>query len=485
MSTEHARVEEVPLTRLPAKPSGARQDLARVDNLQGAVVMGGHQLLPRRDAVAALQRACGNAAVVRLLQRDATSGAPAPPTPSSLKMRGGIDGLRHGLQREGKDSVWSLLEGAKLTLTPPVALTRLIPDVREGAASAARTQMTFGPLSSDATLKALTYVPEAPGWLEKALRTRDERESAADLFIVYENDGTGIFPNFGSGSDQGRTAALYLFVDFNKHGTGLTRAGVTAMEMRTPRGSLPPGSTFGPESTYETAAGPYSGVAAIDLGYTVARSGTTKLDFGLTAGVDSREWGELVQDFIHEKISNSPVFPWPSGTKPLVEGGVHVFKTINELTKENFAGLSYTGRLELDASAITGTRRTEAAGAARFVIRTAKVHTPAGAISIEFSPLGMFARGFVRYNDGREAPLAGVEGGVNASFMINIGRLGVGLRGEGLVSSDPASQTGQPAGAHPTALKGSPFVGKGYGGEDYGLPAGAHGTGQLVLKFEF
>ena len=438
----------------------------------------GPNLVQRRHPVATLPRVGGDAGVAALLQRDSTGAAVAPPTPSSLRMRSVptvedlLDGLRQVLQREGKGSVWSLLAGVEFKLTPP----RLLPRAQGGAESAPPTQITFGPLSSDATLKALTHVPEKPGWLDEALRPREERESVADLLIVYENDGTGIFPNFGSGSDQGRTAALYLGVDFNKQGTGLTRVGVTAMEMTTPRGSPPPPGS----SIYETSAGPYSGVVAIDLGYTVERSGTKKVDFMLTAGLDSREWGKLVQDFIHEKISDSPVFPWPSGTKPLIEGGVRINKTINDLTREDFAGLSYTGRLELDASVLTGTRRTEATGGARFVIQTAKVYTPAGAISIEFSPLGAFARGFVRYNDGREGVLGGVEGGVNASLMINIGRIGVGLRGEGLVSSDPAFQTDVAAGGHPTALKGSPFV-----GDDYGLPAGAHGTGQLLLKFGF
>ena len=329
-------------------------------------------------------------------------------------------------------------------------------------------------------LEALTQVPNRPGWLENALRPRPEQESTIDFYAVYENDGLGPLPNQGSGSDQGRTAGGSARAEFNKQGTGLTLIGVTVMEMTTPRGTLPEGSPGGPASTYETPAGPYSGVAAIDLGFTVARSGTAKLDFMLTTGIDSREWGELVQDFIHEKISDSPVFPWPSGTKPLLEGGLRLNKTIPDLTKEEFAGLSYTGRLELDAGVVTGTRRTEATAGARFVIRTAKVHTPAGAISLEFSPLGAFARGFVRYNDGREGVLPGVEGGVNASIMVNVGQLGIGLRGEGTVSTDPAFQTGLPAGAHPTALKASPVVGDGYG-----LPAGAHGTGQLILKLSF
>ena len=452
------RVREPALQEAPEPPEALRSpepaasDASLLQDLHPA---------QRHDAVIALQRTRGNAAVGRMLQRD-KADSDGPPVPKTLGMRDRLDGLRDGLEREGATGVWSLLAAAPA----------------KGAVGPG--QLTFGPLSSDAVLTALTYVPQKPDWLDRALRQRPGRESAVDLYIVYENDGTGIVPNFGSGSDQGRTAALYIYANFNKQGLGLNRIGVTGIEMTTPRGTLPEGATEGPESTYETPQGPYGGVAAIDVGITVARSGSSKLDFILAAGVDSLELGEAIQDLIHEQLSNSPVFPWPSGTKPLLEGGVQFNKTINELTKENFAGLSYTGRLELDASVLTGTRRTEATAGARFVIRTAKVHTPAGAISVEFSPLGAFARGFVRYNDGREGVLGGVEGGVNASLMLNVGRLGVGLRGEGMVSSDPAFQTGLAAGAHPTALKASPFV-----GEDYGLPAGAHGTGQLILKFEF
>jgi hypothetical protein len=395
-------------------------------------------------------------------------------------MRDPVEGLREGLLGVGGDPLWSLLGNQRLTLAPPAALPRLVPDRSAGSGDDVPSLLSFGPLSSDAVLRALTYVPSSPGWLERALQARDERESVADLYLVYENDGTGMFPNFGSGSDQGRTAALYLYLDLKTVRTGLTRVGVTAMEMTTPRGTLPAGAPKDSSSRYETGQGPYSGVATIDLGYTVSRSGTSKVDFMLSAGVDSREWGKAVQDLIHEKISDSPVFPWPGGTTPVLEAGVAFSKTIDDLTHGDFAGLSYTGRLELDASVLTGTRRTEATGSARFVIRTAKVHTALGAIDVEFSPLGAFARGFARYNDGREVPLAGIEGGVNASVMVNIGRIGIGLSGEGLVSTDPAFQTDQPAGAYPPALGISPVVGDGFG-----LPAGAHGTGQLILKLEF
>lgn len=205
------------------------------------------------------------------------------------------------------------------------------------------------------------------------------------------------------------------------------------------------------------------------------------LDFVFSAGIDSREWGKFAQDVIHKHISDSPLFPWPTGTKPLLESGVTWKHTVNDLVKREFAGLRYVGRLEINASALTGTRRTEGAVGAKFVIRTARVRTGAGDLWLEFSPVGALVRGFVRYNDGRpEVVLPGVEGGVNSSVMLNVGRVGIGLRGEAIVSSDPAFQTDVDAGSHPPALKTSPFVGSGYG-----MPAGHHGTGQLIFKIIF
>jgi hypothetical protein len=395
-----------------------------------------------------------------------------PPRPGSSES---LLSLKYGLNRAGKAPVWSLLDGKSLTLKPPLSLPQLLPSasVLEGGEP---LKMAFGPLASDEALQALLYVQPRPDWFAELLRTRKTKESDLDLWIIYENDGSGIVPNFGSGSDQGRTAALYLFATFNKHGTGLSKVGLTAMEMVTPRGTLPPGAPNGPESTYETPPGPYSGIMAIDVGVTVARSGTSKLDFIASAGVDSREWGKLVQDTIHEKVSNSPLFPWPKGTKPMFEAGVNWNHTINDLTSNEFAGLKYAGRLELDAKAITGTRRTEGTLGARFVVRTAQVHTPYGAISAEFSPIGTLARGFARYNDGRPATLLGVEGGVNSSIMVNIGRVGIGLLGEAIMSTDPAFQTSNPAGSGPTALGA---------GTISSAPAGHHGTGQLILRFGF
>jgi hypothetical protein len=400
-------------------------------------------------------------------------------------MRDPLDELHLWLEQTDRAALWPLLLGLPQTQTVPAPLAKLLPDLQPATGLPGSTQKVFGPLSTDEALRALTQAPRKPDWFDRMLRpeTPDERaasEGTTDVYLVYSNDGSGNVVNQGSDTDQGFTAGAKGYAAFNKGGTGLSRIGLTLIGMTTPRGTLPAGAAFGPESTYQTPKGPYSGAVTVDIGITVDRSGSSVVDFIASAGVDSPEWGQLVQDLIHEKVSHSPLFPWPSGTKPLLEGGLTWNHTIDDLTRNNFAGLSYTGRLEFDASAITGTRRTEATVGARFVIRTAKVRTGIGDMWLEFSPAGALARGFLRYNDGREQGFAGVEAGVNASLMINVGRLGLGLRGEGISSTDPAFQTGLPAGAHPTALKTGPFVGSGYG-----LPGGHHGVGELVVKVRF
>lgn len=396
------------------------------------------------------------------------------PSPSTLRMRDPMSELRTGLEREGLGSWWGLISALPRG-TPDATVPTLLPEPGPAA-----EKHIFGPLSEEQAIEAAGSLPEKPDWFDKLLASqRSPEERALDLYIVYENDGTGIVPNFGSGSDQGRTAALYIFSEFNKSSTGLSRLGVS-YEMVTPKGTLPEGAAFGPESTYETAEGPYSGILTADVGVTVSRSGSSSVEVFFSAGLDSRRLGEIVQDKIHEDVSNSPVFPWPSGTKPIAEGGIDWNHTINDLTSGDFYGLSYRGSLEIDAQALGGTRRTEAEIGARYVITSAEVKTPLGPLSVEFSPIGAVMRGFMRYNDGRPEVAIGAEAGVNASFMVNLGNVGLGITGEAISSTDPAFQTDLPAGTHPTALQGSPLVGEGYG-----MPAAHHGTGQLVLKISF
>jgi len=376
-------------------------------------------------------------------------------------------GLRLALERDGCAQLWLLLDGQTLTLAPPFPSPRLLPDA--SAPMFAPMRAAFGPLPAG-------DLARAPSLLEAGRLPGAGAEQAAawDLWVLYENDGSGIVPNFGSGSDQGRTAALYVYAKRRRPTLGLSRIGVTPAELTTPRGTLPAGAPKDAGSTYRTPSGPYSGVVSLDVGVTVHRQGQTSVEVFGSAGVDSQAWGKLVQDTIHSRISNSPLFPWPTGTKPLAELGVAGHQTLDRLTSGDFRGLTYTGWLEFEESAVVGTRRVEGSLRARFVLRTAELRTPLGPMWLEVSPLGGLVRGFIRYHDGRVATLEGLEAGVSYSFMVNLGKVGLGLAGEMLMSTDPAFRTDLPAGAHPAL---SPQVGSVESG-----PAGHHGVGQVIFR---
>jgi hypothetical protein len=304
------------------------------------------------------------------------------------------------------------------------------------------------------------------------------------LWLVYRNDGSLPF-NPGSGSDQGPTAFLGLYVTFDQKKTGLTRLGWTVIDMRTPRGNLAPGQEDGSNSIYGAAKGPYSGISSIDFTVTAARTGELKVDFKGAAGIDSAKWGKFVQDFIHKKVSNSPLFPWPENDPPkfFSEMGVAVLVTPQKaLTSGEALGITYEGKIEFGGDVTLGTQGPRSGLDARFVIRTATVNSPLGKISAEYSPMGVFGRAFLRFNDGREGSLAGVEGGFRASALVQVGRLGIGLTGEITVSTDPALQTPNPAGSAPLL---NPLAAPLGSDLQLGGPAGPHGVGQLVLTWSF
>jgi hypothetical protein len=397
-------------------------------------------------------------------------GAVASPTVTGITAV--TAGLKVALERCESGATWRLLSGYQLRLRPSGS-ARLLPNNLQP--SLAPFQAEFGPLTLPDAKRLAASSPHIDAGLAPLLTS--EQLSVWDLWVVYENDGTGIVPNFGSGSDQARTAALYISARKRTPAVGLTRIGVTPIEMTTPRGTLPAGTPFSASSTYETPPGPYSGVVSLDVGVTVYRHGGTNVEVFGSAGVDSTGWGKLVQDTIHTKVSGSPLFPWPTGTKPLADLGVAGHQSLNEIMRSDFRGLTYAGRLEFDQSLVTGTRRAEGSLRARFVIRTAALRTPLGPLSMEFSPAGVLTRAFLRYNDGRVAVLAGVEAAISSSMMVNLGRVGLGLAGEMLLSTDPAFQTPLEAGSAPTATTAFGWLSSG--------PLGHHGTGQLIFRIGF
>ncbi len=336
-------------------------------------------------------------------------------------------------------------------------------------------QWILGPLEPWQAVGILLEMrqPAAATELNRSLLLDEAVQASRSFWLVYENDGDPPF-NPGSGSDQGPTARLSMFVTFNDKRSGLAKIGVTVIGMQTPKGTLRPGDVDGPESTYQAGKGPYVGRTSIDFEVIVRKDREIEIKLLGAAGVDSGAWGKLVQDTIHKYVSKSPLFPWKADTlKPFLEAGVAaLWKPDMVLSENEVLGLKYKARIEFDAKAITGTHRTEFGAGANIVLRSATVKTGAGDFSVEYTPAGVFARGFARYNDGRPDLRFGVEGGARSSLMLRLGRFGLGLEGELTSSTDPALQTDNPAGSQPLL---SPVSGG---------PQGHHGLGRVLLRVD-
>ena len=148
--------------------------------------------------------------------------------------------------------------------------------------------LMYGPLSEQEAIKAIGPAPKG--------RTPAEWfEHGDELYLVYENDGDGIVPNFGAGSDQGRTAAVHVFVKKHPVRTGLTEAGV-GFEMYTPRGfdpktpsGMPPPEQARYLGTYTTEPGPYAGLVYGHVKGIVSKDGriTTEVSGAVGANIQA------------------------------------------------------------------------------------------------------------------------------------------------------------------------------------------------------
>lgn len=383
-----------------------------------------------------------------------------------------LDGVLHSSRR---DFLWQALNKLPVTVPPP-ALAKLL-----GRSGALDLSFLFGPLPGEEVL--LFFLAEKLDSLatemNKILLLDQLNTEQMTFWLAYVNDGGPPF-NPGSGSDQGPTARLSLFVTFDKMRTGLTKLGVTVIDMHTPRGYLD-GQAFDSSSTYHSDKGSYSGIASLDFEVTVQKTGLVNVKILSSVGVDSSEWGRFVQDFIHKKISGSPLFPWPRDvTKPFAEVGAAALVTPQwVLTQDTVLGFKYHGKIEFDAKAVAGTHRTEATVGARVVLRTATIDTPLGNLNLEFTT-GAFGRGFMRYNNGSEGVRFGIEVGGSSSFMLKVGSLGIGVEGQITASTDPALQTNNPAGSAPLLNPLSSLAGEPTGG-----PKGHHGLGRVIMSWTF
>jgi len=310
--------------------------------------------------------------------------------------------------------------------------------------------------------------------------------------ITYSNDGNGKFPNFGSGSDSGLTALARFFAVFRATDQLSTKFGLTMIEMETPRpGPVPDGA--GSETVYPVNdSGPYAGIMSFDIEVTAKAGKVTNITY-LRAGIDSARWGKIIQDPIHKHLSDSPLFPWPAnqGTKLFAELGYSLSKTTNYLYDSAVPigdiDLKYRGRIEFEGGVIVGSRRMELDCVVRFLIDTATLNTPLGQLKVTASPVGVFGKTFVRYNDGREKPIVGVEGGLKNSITARLGRYELSVSGKLTSSTDPAYQTNLPNGSAPSSIGPNLFPSKHMAlksqpNENYGWIKGHHGLATITFK---
>src|SRR5262249_42130598 len=159
----------------------------------------------------------------------------------------------------------------------------------------------------------------------------------------------------------------------------------------TPRGYLPEGAPVSSQSHYRSAVAPYQGVTSLDFEVRVSESHDVSVDMFQRVGVDSVRWGKFVQDFIHEQISNSPLFPWPRELeKFFYQGGAVLNVTPSWLqTQSEWRGLWYRGQIEFDGKFEAGTHATELTVGARYNIRTAWFKIGGHEVNLDFDAVGV------------------------------------------------------------------------------------------------
>jgi hypothetical protein len=331
----------------------------------------------------------------------------------------------------------SLLEGLIRSASPASIKLNLPPMI----SPAPSDQQKFSPFQLELELtqkQAQTLSDEYGGLLDPKSRT------GTTFYLIYGNDGRGVNP--GRGSDQGRTAYLAFGWDMKTNKGDPTspehHIRITAIDMYTPKALGTPPREPGVEprdTTYATGPRhPYSGVASVEFGITTYADGGWRIDRLVAIGVDVPALGKVLQDGVHDYLSNSPHFQWQERKiKPLFEAGVHATRQSRTL---KFDSLSLTGRMEVSGGFLAGSRRTEADLSCKYIVEQAHLRGP-DAVYWEMS-LGALARGFVRYNDGRPSADVGVEAGFIGELAAHFGkRTTVRVQYTDIQSTDPAYQT--------------------------------------------
>ena len=401
-----------------------------------------------------------------------------------LKLDPSLEMLRSRLAAKGKPDLWTLMQKYPIQFTPPPELARHTPPPpkkRGIGVSPQLDRLIFGPIPDEAAIaEVLAHASSAVAErFKKAIKHLSSDHPT--LWIEYRNDGGPPY-NPGGGSDQGPTAYLSFYLTY-KRPKGLTKLGLTAVDLHTPRPFLPPGEPNTKDGRYDPKGQNYSSITSLDFEVTLLKNRHLKVALDGRVGMDYAKWGKLVQDAIHIHVSNSPLFPWPDqGPKPFVQMGASANLVTPNLAilKTDVYGINFNGRLEFDASVQTGTHRTEAEAGAKVVIRSAAMKTRWGDVRLEYSPIGVFGRGFIRYGDGRPNVTMGAEWGIQKQLMIKLGGVGVGLYGKTTMSTDPSLQTDLPAGSSPVL---NPFPNT-VDGPSLGGPRGAFHEGGLMISID-
>ena len=302
-------------------------------------------------------------------------------------------------------------------------------DALVGLPTADGSLMAAGPISAS----------DAETFESHVGRRAPDRPDCGERYIIYSNDGN--LPNLGSGSDQFLTAFFQMGCRWNPDQQGYTDAAFV-LEMHTPPGLLPEGAPRDSTQDYTVPFDYWLGLVYGTFQYRL--TGDDDYDVSVTwhLGANSLDGTDYVQYLIHEYVSDSPFFPWPSGIEPYVGLGLD-FERRQELLDLGWVN----GRIVFDANALVSTHRSRATARATLEIETGEWRFIGADWSLAYSE-GASGRLFARYNDGREQVVPGAEFARERSLGVNMSvpesfDLGLHLTSSVLTSTDPAAQVSE------------------------------------------
>ncbi|WP_331234147.1 hypothetical protein [Natronorarus salvus] len=252
-----------------------------------------------------------------------------------------------------------------------------------------------------------------------------------ERYVIYSNDGN--LPNFGSGSDHWLTAFLQFGCRWNPEGRGYTDAAYV-MEMFTPPGMLPEGAPRDATQQYAVPYDLWMGLIYATFEYRIASVNDYDLNVTWHVGANSLDAGKVIQDLVHEYVSDSPFFPWPSGIEPY--GGVGAgFQRRQSV----FDSAILRGEIVFGGDALLSTHRSHGELSATLELHTGEWSWLGTNWRLK-GGVGGSGRLFARYGDQREGTVAGAEYDIETRIGLDIGNFGVEVFGNALMSTDPAAQ---------------------------------------------